>query len=795
MDDTGETVRPSDRQPAAVNIAGPGGIRAPTSNDANAHHQQRRPEDLEASQVEQECAVGITAYVTPDVLGFTCIFKQRYTDFLVNEIPPTGEVLHLREIGRPVDRKSRKERQGNNAADGQSDQVNGASDDAGVPSQTSPVEKRQADEAVEEGESVSKRPRLDIEPTPTSSASKATIDAEKSTPEVSEVDKSTLNSIFGQEKMTGILNLYEAVLRHPFRKARDHDTVKSDQIASKAARTEAHVAVRRIFASRLETATLQDEPGCMTVRAAPPRSATAPNQSAEHNGPIGKNGAQHKGKLAWDDLGGEYLHFTLYKENKDTMEVLFFLASELKVKVSTFQFAGTKDRRGVTVQRVAAFRIYKERVLGVTRLARGWKVGGFEYRTHGLELGELKGNEFVITLRDCRVPGLDGPTQLAKLDSVQAAVRKAADGLQESGFINYYGLQRFGSFRTGTHITGLKMLQGDLEGAIDGILSYDTSALPENVEKSPESRIPQEDTQRADAIRIWRQHKNAKKACARMPRRFQAENAIIQFLGRRQGGNNAGQHRDWQGALMSVQRGLRLMYVHAYQSFIWNQAAVKRREIHGAKVVEGDLVIVGEKDDGSRKKNDQVDQDGEVVVHPSSGEDAGPVEDAFVRARPLSKEEAQSGTWDIFDIVLPLPGWDVVYPQNEMGKFYEELMGSEEGGRLDPHQMRRAWKDASLAGGYRKMMARPLGGEVGVEAKSYSGEEQLVDTDVDQIAKGQEGTLQASEGDINGKAAEGDKVAVILRLQLGSSQYATMALRELTKGRAVAFKPDFSASR
>lgn len=39
---------------------------------------------------------GITEYVCPDNLGFTGVLKQRYTDFLVNEIGLDGEVVHLR---------------------------------------------------------------------------------------------------------------------------------------------------------------------------------------------------------------------------------------------------------------------------------------------------------------------------------------------------------------------------------------------------------------------------------------------------------------------------------------------------------------------------------------------------------------------------------------------------------------------------------------------------------------------------------------------------------------------------
>ena len=41
------------------------------------------------------------------------------------------------------------------------------------------------------------------------------------------------------------------------------------------------------------------------------------------------------------------------------------------------------------------------------------------------------------------------------------------------------------------------------------------------------------------------------------------------------------------------------------------------------------------------------------------------------------------------------------------------------------------------------------------------------------------------------KDNEVDKMAVVLKFQLGSSQYATMALRELTRGGIEAHKPDF----
>lgn len=243
---------------------------------------------------------------------------------------------------------------------------------------------------------------------------------------------------------------------------------------------------------------------------------------------------------------------------------------------------------------------------------------------------------------------------------------------------------------------------------------------------------------------------------------------------------------------MSIQRNLRLMYVHAYQSLIWNTVAGKRRELYGDQPVEGDLVIVGEKEDPVEEKpKAEIDQDGEPVVNPA-GDDAAATEDQFTRARPLSKEEAESGKFTIFDIVLPLPGFDVVYPKNDLGKYYEELMASEAGGGLDPHHMRRSWKDVSLSGSYRKMMSRPEGLEVSV--KPYGEDlEQMVETDAEKVMKRDMGVPTGL--DLTGSSTEGDKVAVVLKMQLGSSQYATMALRELSKGGAGTYRTEFAAAR
>jgi tRNA pseudouridine13 synthase len=594
-----------------------------------------------------------------------------------------------------------------------------------------------------------------------------------------------LADIFGEDTTQSIKKLHATVLANPHRKRRDFTNVVSRPMDDKVLRTQAHVTIRRIFSSRLESTT--EGSNKISISAAPPQNKNRGVQKFDRHA----GGGRAKGKLGWDELGGEFLHMTVFKENKDTMEIMYYLASSLKVHVRNFQFAGTKDRRGVTVQRVSACRVRAEQIANIAKQTRGAKIGGLKYEKTPLALGQLQGNEFCITLRDCHFPGEEDMDFNARILLAKMIVEQSVQSLQTKGFINYYGLQRFGSFASSTDDVGKKLLQGDLKGAIDLILSYAPSALAAAQEENPSLPIPLDDRKRALALYTWETTGSFEKALNIMPRKFNAENGIIRHLSIEKGGRRINE-RDWQGALASIQRGLRLMYVHAYQSLVWNTVAAHRWEKFGGQVVEGDLVIATSKDEAV---DSNVDDLGELIVRPAE-EDRALDADAFVRARPLSKDEAESGSFDIWDIVLPLPGYDVKYPANEIGQFYVEFMGSEKGGGLDPYDMRRTWKDISLSGGYRKFLARPA--QMQWEVKSYTGDnEQLVETDLDKLVKNHnQGPEDVSAGEKTNGELDTEKVAVILRLQLGSSQYATIALRELLKaGGMKSFKSDFSRER
>ena len=81
--------------------------------------------------------------------------------------------------------------------------------------------------------------------------------------------------------------------------------------------------------------------------------------------------------------------------------------------------------------------MHPDRLAALNPRLRGLQVGNFSFSRHPLHLGDLSGNLFDIVLRNVR----GKPSDIAA----------AADALKASGFINYFGLQRFGNEGAPTH--------------------------------------------------------------------------------------------------------------------------------------------------------------------------------------------------------------------------------------------------------------------------------------------------------------------------------------------------------
>ncbi|KAJ1801588.1 multisubstrate pseudouridine synthase 7 [Coemansia sp. RSA 2399] len=443
------------------------------------------------------------------------------------------------------------------------------------------------------------------------------------------------------------------------------------------------------------------------------------NASAEGDkeGRSSKKQARGRGRgPQWRHIG-DYCHFVMQKENHDTMDVLSQIARQLHVSPRSLGVAGTKDKRGITVQRCSAYRIDHGRLIWASKKLRGARLGNYSYATNELKLGDLGGNQFRIVLR--HVKGADAQSLAPVLE-----------GIRTTGFVNYYGMQRFGTQSISSHTVGVAVLKADWQGAVDLILKP----------------RPGDRKEVRDARDTWYQTNDATAALKLLPQRAAlAEYSILQAFSKSGNASNAA------GAFSAIPRNLRLMYVHAYQSYIWNSAVSERIRLYGiGKAVPGDLVI---KTQGLSKT------DNEETIDGSDGKVAG-------HAEPTLVTSDNAGEFTIYDVVLPLPGWAIKYPEHEARSVYLEKMEKDGLSALDKHPL----KEYRLAGAYRHMVIKPR--EFSHEWMRYNDDKQpLARSDSDAI----EGKHDPESIDF------GEHVALKLSFDLPSSAYATMLLRELMR--------------
>lgn len=152
-----------------------------------------------------------------------------------------------------------------------------------------------------------------------------------------------------------------------------------------------------------------------------------------------------------------------------------------------------------------------------------------------------------------------------------------------------------------------------------------------------------------------------------------------------------------------------MMYLHAYQSFVWNKLVSYRLQQHGHEVVIGDLVLADGAASAAKVAGtlDEyvIPEEGaeEQVTDAAEGDEASGERSAaaFVDIKVIETEE-EAAKYNVFDVVLPLPGYNVKYPSNCLEKV-KSIM-TEDG--LDPEDMKRPQKEFSLSGAYRALLSR-----------------------------------------------------------------------------------------
>jgi len=470
------------------------------------------------------------------------------------------------------------------------------------------------------------------------------------------------------------------------------------------------------------------------------------------------------GHRNWPRDRPRFLHFTLYKENCETFEAIGGLAQKTRVDPKHFSYAGTKDRRGRTLQRISVSMTTAKKILGAT--AANWKleVGNFSYEKFDVKLGDLSGNRFTLGIRNVK--------------AASSELKPVMEYFQKHGFINYFGTQRFGtSAGVPTSNIGKALLQGDFSEAVNLILR------PREYERLHSLR---------EAREVWSKTKDAHKALAVLKKG--GKDRVLE--GRLLYGLTRAHQNDVVGALEEIPPHQRSMYCHAFQSLLWNKVVSRRIRTHGQAVREGDLVY---------KKN---------VPEPGEGSE--------VSKEDLVEYVVNPDQYSFTDILIPIPGCRVKWPNNEIKDWFNEELTKE---GMDWDCFESSIKVYNMPGDYRHPCVLPknvtwemvtytdtqadiLPSLKEINRKEHRMEDQNGDTthhtEIKQNSNGEtdhdkeenngdtvnlkevnNGDAVNAKQESNGDAEKEKKLepysALILSLTLPSSTYATMALREILR--------------
>jgi TruD family tRNA pseudouridine synthase len=387
------------------------------------------------------------------------------------------------------------------------------------------------------------------------------------------------------------------------------------------------------------------------------------------------------------------------KRQKEHLAMLQRLTETIRCRQADVGIAGIKDMQAVTYQFCTIRNTKTHRVLSIlNQLERnGIEVDNFYRVDWTLNNGDLDGNEFEIRIRNLkriRVTAVQaGPADESIVACEPDHITAMVERIQKHGFINFFGPQRVGApgeSGATAFLIGKAMLQEKFQSAIDLLMMGRAVFHREGQQENDSARRVR---------RIWKETGDPKAALQAlgggdlMPR----ERAVLKGL------NRYGKDQPLQ-ALQCLSHSMRMFYINAYQSYVWNQVASKRIAKYGTQVVRGDLYV---------EKDDVILSNVKVV-----------------------QGETVSSSLSLDQIVLPLPGYRVRYPENDIGELYKTIL-DQDGVKFE----KSAPPEATAKGAYRRLIVHP--------------------------------------GAIDAEVENGDGVNVRLTFQLPKGSYATMLLREL----------------
>lgn len=269
---------------------------------------------------------------------------------------------------------------------------------------------------------------------------------------------------------------------------------------------------------------------------------------------------------------GEHLIMKIAARNWETNRLVRHLARALRVSRKRIGFAGMKDKRAVTTQTISLHVPQKEgRLLITPEQVKEMRISDFKVldvysSNRGIETGELLGNSFDILI---------GNVQRPKEDAKMIVEETLSQLRPLNGFPNFFGIQRFGALRPVTHRVGEHIIRGDFKEAVFAYIANPIEGEPE--ESYNARRTLAENMDFPEALRLF-------------PKSLSFEKAVVNQL--------VHDRENYAGALQALPKNLLMMFVHAYQSYLFNRILSQRiREgLPLNEPVLGDIVLPTDKE-------------------------------------------------------------------------------------------------------------------------------------------------------------------------------------------------------
>jgi tRNA pseudouridine13 synthase len=319
------------------------------------------------------------------------------------------------------------------------------------------------------------------------------------------------------------------------------------------------------------------------------------------------------------DPEGAYSVLRVVSQDWEQHELADAIARRLGLGRNAVQWAGTKDRRAVA-ERLLSYRgPLPDRELGLGRVEI---VEAYRARD-GLVLGHHYGNAF-----DVRIDQLSAspPEAVEAFRTVESDLRTAG------GFPNFFGPQRFGEVRPITHEVGRWVVRGDLARAVDAYL----------IDRPPGGREGTGDAARA----AFAEHRDARRALREFPAEYRFERTLLEHLAR---------DHSPERAFRALSRDLRLLFVHAFQSFLFNRWLSERAKEGlplAAPVIGDEVLRLGR--DGAVRSQEGV---------PVAGDNLAECADLVARGRAL--------------VAGPLVGFETPRAAGPAGELLDRLLLAE----------------------------------------------------------------------------------------------------------------------